>query len=81
MKISYVHLEQELYQTKQELIATKQELAVTKQEFAAIKYEFISTQTLLKKSFERILLMQKEIEHLKEKLNKNSNNSSKPPST
>lgn len=67
MKKSYVELEQELYQTKQEL--------------AAIKHEFITTQMLLKKSLEQIVLMQREIENLKEQLNKNSSNSSKPPST
>ena len=67
MKKSYIELEQELHQIKQEFAITKQELT--------------TTQALLKKSFEQILLMQKEIERLEEKINKNSNNSSKPPST
>ena len=42
--------------------------------FAATKAELIETKELLKKAL-------KEIEFLKEKLNKNSKNSSKPPST
>lgn len=51
------------------------------QELHQTRHELITIQTLLKKSLEQILLMQKEIEDLKEKVNKNSNNSSKPPST
>ena len=61
MKKSYIELEQELHQTKQDLAIIKQELAATKQGLT-------TTQTLLKKSLEQILLMQKEIERLASKL-------------
>lgn len=67
MKKSYIELEIELEQTKQELSVTKQELEKTKD--------------LLKLAFNQIMQLNKEISDLKQKLNKNSKNSSKPPSS
>lgn len=52
-----------------------------KKSYVELEQELTTTQTLLKKALKQILLLQKEVQHLKEKLNKNSNNSSKPPST
>jgi len=67
MKSTYKQLELELSQTKAELSQTKAELS--------------QTNTLLKQALEMIDILKKEIEDLKDKLNKNSKNSSKPPST
>lgn len=67
MKLTYKQLEIEFVKTKIELSQTKIELR--------------KTTSLLKKALEQISLMQKEISDLKDKLNKNSKNSSKPPST
>jgi len=67
MRPSYEEIETELTQTKEELSQTKKELSRTKEELCRL-------QELLKKAFE-------EIANLQEKLNLNSKNSSKPPST
>ena len=67
MKPTYEQLEVELAETKAELAETKAELA-------EIKAELADTRALLKLALE-------EIADLKEKLNLNSKNSSKPPST
>ena len=67
MKPSYKELEVKLKATKAELDATKKELKVTGEQLK-------QTQELLKNALERILV-------LEEKLNLNSNNSSKPPSS
>ena len=88
MKKSYKDLEtelsnakQELIATRQELVATRQELVVTRQELVVTRQELFKTKDLLKLSFNQIMQLQKEISDLKQKLNKNSKNSSKPPST
>ena len=67
MKPSYADLESELAQTKAELLSTRAELLSTKAELSKI-------QNLLKHALE-------EIARLKEQINTNSKNSSKPPST
>lgn len=67
MKPTYEELEKELDLTKKELILIKEELAGTKENVK-------KTQDLLKIALEKII-------SLEEKLNKNSKNSSKPPSS
>jgi len=67
MDLTYKQLEIEFTQTKNELSQTKNEL--------------IKTKNLLKQALDQIALMRKEISDLKDKLNKNSKNSSNPPST
>jgi transposase len=71
----------ELSMTKQELSVAKQELSVTKQELAVaqhgllvMKEEIIHHKELLKTALDRIT-------ELEAKINRNSRNSSKPPST
>lgn len=67
MKPTYAELELELHQTKSELQQTKLDLA--------------KTQALLKTAIEEIHKLGNEVAKLKEQINKNSKNSSKPPST
>lgn len=49
--------------------------------YEQLETELSKTQELLKTALAQIALLQKEIEDLRDKLNKNSKNSSKPPST
>jgi transposase len=67
MKLTYEQLQVELQQTKGELQQTKNELHQTKE--------------LLKKALETINQLTEEVAKLKAQINKNSKNSSKPPST
>lgn len=45
------------------------------------KLQHDKTNVLLRKALEQIILLKKEISDLRDQLNKNSNNSSKPPSS
>lgn len=67
MKPTYEELEKKLAVTEQKLAVTEQKLAETEEKLA-------KTEDLLKQALDRIL-------KLEEQINKNSNNSSKPPST
>ena len=71
----------ELAATKAELATTKAELAATKAELAATKAELSETKDLLKKALSMIVILQEEVQSLKDQINKNSKNSSKPPSS
>lgn len=74
MKPTYAELESELHRTRSELAQVKTELTHTKTELG-------QAQELLKKGLEELNRLANEVAKLKEKLDKNSNNSSKPPSS
>ena len=52
-----------------------------KPSYEQLEAKLRETQELLKKALERIVFLEKEVDRLKDQLNKNSKNSSKPPST
>jgi transposase len=74
MKPTYEELEKQLSLTKEELFHTKEDLSHNKEELNQTKEVLANLQILFKKALE-------EIAKLRERLNLNSNNSSKPPST
>lgn len=49
--------------------------------YEQLEATLIQTQELLKRALEKLIFLEKEVESLKNQLNKNSKNSSKPPST
>jgi transposase len=81
MKPSYTQLESELYQTRAELDQTRAELDQTRAELDQTRAELAQTKDLLKRALEEIGKLCEEVTKLKDQINRNSKNSSKPPSS
>ncbi len=88
MALSYKQLETKLAITEAELHATKTELHATKTELHATKIRLAKTEAKLAQTEEHLARAESLLKHalerivkLEEQINKNSNNSSKPPST
>jgi transposase len=81
MLLSYKQLEEKFAIKVAELTETKAELTETKAEFAEMKAEFAETKENLAKAESLLKHALARIVKLEEQINKNSKNSSKPPST
>ena len=81
LKAELAEAKAELVTTKAELVEAKAELNTTKAELVEAKAELNTTKEELEATAELLRIAFEEIKTLKEKLNLNSKNSSKPPSS